>query len=319
MIRLFTRRRPLSTCGASFNRPKNRPKTAQKPKFNTSIKSPEQQNLLEKQLSDPNRSKWIAQIKRYDDEGNKIDYKIKKNENLSELDLVMENLRGKKEKQLSQVEKIDALGHSRVMKNFASHRPDKPHEILKNHFFGTALKGEGKIDIYNEKKATAPSNYEKFQSLPVTQQLSLAISQYYWKYAVHEYDFTIKRGDGSRILSIVWVGHAKDVLLDLDVRSSGEEEKDKNILGWHHKGYKQQVSWKTSTHKVRAVCAIAVFLFLLFLVQVPKVIFYHFIGAPFEAVWPTRRNFWQVERNTALGFQTNAREMEKIDLETKEI
>jgi len=307
MIRLT--RRPLTTCSTSLK---------QKPKFNTSIKSPEQQTRLEKQLSDPNRSKWIAQIKRFDDDGNKIDYKIKKNKNKSELDLVMENLRGKKDKQLSQVEKIDALGHSRVMKNFASHKPDKPHEILKNHFFGSALKGEGKVDIYNEKEATKISNYEKFQSLPVTKQLSLAISQYYWKYAVNEYDFTIKRGDGSRILSIVWVGHAKDVLLDFDVRSSSEN-KEKNIFGWHHKGYKQQVSWKTSTHKVRAACTIAVLLFLLYLVQIPKVIFYHLIGAPFEAVWATRRNFWQVERNTTLGFMTNAREMEKIDLETKEI
>ena len=46
--------------------------------LSTKIKSKEQQSLLEKQLADPKRAKWIAKIKRYDDDGNKIDKKGKK-------------------------------------------------------------------------------------------------------------------------------------------------------------------------------------------------------------------------------------------------
>ena len=94
------------------------------------------------------------------------------------------------------------------------------------------------------------------------------------------------------------------------------------LIGFRQRGYKQQVSWKTSTHKVRAVCAIAVVLFLLFLVQIPKVVFWTALGAPWQAVWRTREHFWEANRSDkALGFMTNVQhEVEEVkDIENEDV
>lgn len=153
-----------------------------------------------------------------------------------------------------------------------SHNPDKPMDTLKNHFFGTALKGEGKIEEYDEEKARALSRAQQFNNLPVTKQFKLAIAQIYWKYAIKEYELTICRGDKSRILSLVWVGHAKDILLHIDIKPHAKHGTQRYF--WQHGGHTQQVSWRTSTHKVKMVMLLAGLFIFIFLLQIPKVIFY---------------------------------------------
>lgn len=192
---------------------------------------------------------------------------------------------GKKSEKLKKMtfsEKMGHMGHSRAASQMISHRPDSPTDLLKNHWFGTPLRRDGKIAVYDEKQIEMDRKQREY--INSVSPFRILKDQVVWltrPYIIKEYNISFKNKTADRTyFQLAWIGHSSDILLKVDIQRSRRYFELFQFPGWQ-----KQSSWRTGTLSGRLFLIIALLFTGLILVEVPLTILRTFFQ-PLDLLFP---------------------------------
>jgi len=209
---------------------------------------------------------------------------LKKEGGQSDTQMVKEILFGKTPEAVAKAskgEKMAQMGRLRSAMHMQRHQPDKPTDLLKNHFFGTPLRQDSKIEQYDPKAIELERRRkEQIMNMTGAEYLQKAMAQRVNRYVKPEYAIRLKRKSDQRIfLQLAWIGHSRDVLLGIHLEA-GRHKYSKWFEGW-----RQEISWKTAAPKERSFLIFGVLVVMLFMVEVPLTVLRTFF-APKDLILP---------------------------------